>query len=66
MRPRTAFATLTDARARGAGVQKEDGDITLFSVFVPTNHIYIGDIFLLGACSRHHLELALAPAMMPA
>ena len=24
--------------------------MTLSSVFVPTNHIYIGDVFLLGAC----------------
>eukprot|EP00959_Pyramimonas_sp_CCMP1952_P266464 5570700-Pyramimonas_sp.AAC.1 len=28
--------------------QKADGAITLFSVFVPTNHIYVGDIFLLS------------------
>ena len=25
-----------------------DGDVQLFSVYVPTNHIYVGDVFLLG------------------
>lgn len=25
----------------------EDGEIVLFVVFVPTNHIYVGDVFLL-------------------
>mmetsp|Transcript_39565 Transcript_39565/g.54936 ORF Transcript_39565/g.54936 Transcript_39565/m.54936 type:complete len:274 (-) Transcript_39565:145-966(-) len=29
--------------------QKEDGEVTLYSVFVPTNHIYVGDIFLVGS-----------------
>jgi len=29
--------------------QKSDGAVTLFSVFVPTNHIYVGDIFLLSS-----------------
>mmetsp|Transcript_2095 Transcript_2095/g.3572 ORF Transcript_2095/g.3572 Transcript_2095/m.3572 type:complete len:295 (+) Transcript_2095:381-1265(+) len=29
--------------------QKPDGDEKLFSVFVPTNHIYVGDIFLLSS-----------------
>ena len=28
-------------------LQEEAGDIELLSVYVPTNHIYIGDIFLL-------------------
>ena len=28
-------------------VQEEHGDKELFSVYVPTNHIYVGDIFLL-------------------
>lgn len=26
----------------------ENGDMQLFSVYVPTNHIYVGDIFLLS------------------
>jgi uncharacterized membrane protein len=26
-----------------------DGDIELFTVYVPTNHVYVGDIFLLSA-----------------
>lgn len=29
-------------------VQDVHGDVQLFSVYVPTNHIYVGDIFLLG------------------
>ena len=29
-------------------LQEENGDRELFSVYVPTNHIYVGDIFLLG------------------
>ena len=29
-------------------VQDVDGDVQLFSVYVPTNHIYVGDVFLLG------------------
>ena len=29
-------------------VQHVDGDVSLFSVFVPTNHVYVGDVFLLG------------------
>lgn len=29
-------------------VQTEEGDVELFCVYVPTNHIYVGDIFLLG------------------
>lgn len=28
-------------------LQDEKGDKELFSVYVPTNHIYVGDIFLL-------------------
>ena len=28
-------------------LQEENGDKELFSVYVPTNHIYVGDIFLL-------------------
>lgn len=27
--------------------QSYDGEIELFTVYVPTNHIYVGDIFLL-------------------
>ncbi len=30
--------------------QDEKGDKELFSVYVPTNHIYVGDIFLLEKC----------------
>lgn len=30
-------------------LEKQDGDELLFSVFVPTNHVYVGDIFLLGS-----------------
>ena len=29
-------------------LQHEKGDTELFSVYVPTNHVYVGDIFLLG------------------
>ena len=28
--------------------QEEGGALELYSVYVPTNHIYVGDIFLLG------------------
>jgi len=28
--------------------QMPEGDHTLFSIFVPTNHVYVGDIFLLS------------------
>ena len=28
--------------------QHDKGDLELFSVYVPTNHVYVGDIFLLG------------------
>ena len=31
-------------------MQDEKGDRELFSVYVPTNHIYVGDIFLLEKC----------------
>lgn len=30
-------------------MQKDDGDEELCSVFVPTNHIYLGDIFLISS-----------------
>lgn len=30
-----------------AAWQEDGGDVELLSVYVPTNHIYIGDIFLL-------------------
>lgn len=29
-------------------VQSEKGDMSLYSVYVPTNHIYVGDVFLMG------------------
>ncbi|GAB4822515.1 hypothetical protein N2152v2_009561 [Parachlorella kessleri] len=29
-------------------LQTDDGELELFSVYVPTNHVYVGDIFLLG------------------
>ena len=29
-------------------LQDVHGDSQLFSVYVPTNHIYVGDVFLLG------------------
>ena len=28
-------------------MQDADGDLQLFSVYVPTNHVYVGDVFLL-------------------
>ena len=31
-----------------APLQHDKGDMELFSVYVPTNHVYVGDIFLLG------------------
>ena len=31
-------------------MKDEKGDKELFSVYVPTNHIYVGDIFLLEKC----------------
>lgn len=31
-----------------AFLQDVHGDVQLFSVYVPTNHIYVGDVFLLG------------------
>ena len=30
-------------------MQKENGDEELCSVFVPTNHLYIGDVFLVNS-----------------
>lgn len=30
-------------------LQRDDGDEELCSVFVPTNHLYIGDIFLVSS-----------------
>ena len=29
-------------------MQDADGDLQLFSVYVPTNHVYVGDVFLLS------------------
>jgi len=29
-------------------LQDVHGDVQLFSVYVPTNHIYVGDVFMLG------------------
>ena len=29
-------------------VQTPDGEMELFTIYVPTNHIYVGDIFLLS------------------
>eukprot|EP00891_Asterochloris_glomerata_P001322 jgi/Astpho2/1322/e_gw1.00024.31.1_t len=29
-------------------LQDADGDLQLFSVYVPTNHVYVGDVFLLS------------------
>lgn len=36
-----------------------EGDLELFSVYVPTNHVYVGDIFLLTAPDiiRHNLSV---------
>lgn len=36
----------------------ENGDIQLFSVYVPTNHIYVGDIFLLSKSDIIHTNLS--------
>lgn len=30
-------------------MQKDDGDEELCSIFVPTNHVYLGDIFLVSS-----------------
>ena len=40
-----AFAFITGQTL----LQLPDGDLELFAVYVPTNHIYVGDIFLMGA-----------------
>jgi len=29
-------------------MQTPQGDLKLFSIYVPTNHVYVGDIFLMG------------------
>jgi uncharacterized membrane protein len=29
-------------------LQTPQGELELYSVYVPTNHVYVGDIFLLG------------------
>lgn len=29
-------------------MQTQQGDLKLFSIYVPTNHVYVGDIFLMG------------------
>ena len=40
-------------------VQHENsGQEELFSVYVPTNHIYVGDIFLLGKEDVIHTNLS--------
>ena len=41
-------------------VQQEDGSpgMELYSVYVPTNHIYVGDIFLLGREDVIHTNLS--------
>ncbi len=38
--------------------QEEGGPLELFSVYVPTNHIYVGDIFLLGREDVIHTNLS--------
>ena len=30
-------------------MQTPQGDKKLFSIYVPTNHVYVGDIFLMGS-----------------
>lgn len=30
-------------------LQRDDGDEELCSIFVPTNHLYIGDVFLVNS-----------------
>ena len=38
--------------------QEEGGPLELYSVYVPTNHIYVGDIFLLGKEDVIHTNLS--------
>ncbi|BDA46066.1 Protein LIKE COV 2 [Coccomyxa sp. Obi] len=51
-----AFAFITGTTV----LQQEDGSpgMELFSVYVPTNHIYVGDIFLLGKEDVIHTNLS--------
>ncbi|CAN1235117.1 Protein LIKE COV 2 [Linum perenne] len=44
-----AFGFITSSVVLQFLVQKEDGDEELCSVYVPTNHLYIGDIFLVNS-----------------
>lgn len=39
-------------------LQTETGETQLFSVYVPTNHIYVGDIFLLSKADIIHTNLS--------
>lgn len=39
-------------------LQSVEGDVGLFSVFVPTNHIYVGDVFLLGSTDIFRTNLS--------
>ncbi|KAK3287999.1 hypothetical protein CYMTET_4505 [Cymbomonas tetramitiformis] len=39
-------------------LQSVEGDVGLFSVFVPTNHIYVGDVFLLGGTDIFRTNLS--------
>lgn len=39
---------MSDVLTHGHVAQHDKGDTELFSVYVPTNHVYVGDIFLLG------------------
>lgn len=45
-----SYFTSEDAIRKRQKVVLQDvhGDVQLFSVYVPTNHIYVGDVFLLG------------------
>ena len=38
--------------------QEDAAALELFSVYVPTNHIYVGDIFLLGKDDVIHTNLS--------
>lgn len=58
-------------------LQDVHGDVQLFSVYVPTNHIYVGDVFLLGkqdiikvnlsvreGLGKHHLPVAYSTLLL--
>eukprot|EP00884_Botryococcus_braunii_P019998 jgi/Botrbrau1/6682/Bobra.0202s0023.3 len=49
-----AFAFITGS----TNFQTETGETQLFSVYVPTNHIYVGDIFLLSKADIIHTNLS--------